>query len=56
MKKIVIIAIGMAILGFAGVRIHQAKDLANFEIANNCEWVETGTHYGDDRDFICVTK
>ena len=56
MKQILIAVVGLAILSFVGVRIHQIKELQNFEIANNCEWVETGTHYGDDRDFICVTK
>lgn len=56
MKQIILILAGIAILGFAGVRIHQVKELQSYEVANNCQWVATGTHFGDDRDFICITK
>lgn len=52
--------VGMAfIIGVLLVVIvnqRRANNMANYAIANDCEWVATGSMYGDDRDFICVEK
>lgn len=53
MKKYIIVAVLLGLASFIGVRIKQTADLANYAAVNHCSWVATGTHYGDDRDWIC---
>lgn len=53
--KLIILAI-VALAGFIGVRIHQAGRMAEYAKNNNCNWVQTGTLYGDDRDWTCKER
>lgn len=48
----ILIAIIVILLGVI-VNLKRAYDLYNYAIANNCEWSWNGTHYGDDRDYVC---
>lgn len=53
MKKYIIIAVLLGLVGFIGMRVKQAVDLADYAAVNHCNWMATGTNYGDDRDWIC---
>lgn len=50
--KLIILAI-VALIGFIGLRIHQAGKIAEYAQNNNCKWTQTGTAYGDNRDWVC---
>lgn len=50
---IVILAMVVALLLGAALSLKAAYDLRVYAIANDCEWIWQGTHYGDDRDYIC---
>lgn len=58
MKKInKIIVVGIAIAAIfsiaAAIGAKRANDLEAYALTNNCEWVWSGTMYGDNRDFVC---
>lgn len=57
-KNIVIVVMALIIGCLLVVILDQRRtnNMANYAIANNCEWVATGTMYGDDRDFLCIKK
>lgn len=48
------IIVGMSLVVIMNLK--RTNDMAQYAIANDCEWVATGTMYGDDRDFVCVAK
>ncbi len=54
-KNIVIGVLSCAIVFLVCALIGQikARNLREYEIANDCEWTWQGTMYGDDRDYIC---
>lgn len=52
MKKILIVGL-IIVTAFIGVRVKQAMDLAEYAAINGCSWSATGTHYGDNRDWVC---
>lgn len=54
-KTIAIVTLASVVLILLGVIVNlkRSYDRKLYAIANNCEWVATGTMYGDDRDFIC---
>ena len=57
--KNIVIAVMAFIIGCLLVVIlnqRRTNNMANYAIANDCEWVATGTMYGDDRDFLCIKK
>lgn len=57
-KNIVISAMAFIIGCLLVVILNQrrANNMANYAITHNCEWVATGSMYGDDRDFLCIPK
>lgn len=48
----ILVLIVAALLGVI-LNLKSAYDLHEYAKANDCNWVWQGTHYGDDRDYIC---
>lgn len=58
LKNIVIVVMTFIIGCLLVVILNQRRtnNMANYAIANDCQWVATGSMYGDDRDWVCIQK
>lgn len=52
-KKITVAILVILAIAFGAIQLKRARDYRAYAEKHNCTWFETGSHYGDNRDWKC---